>query len=60
MQIELLISTLGMKIELLILTLGALFVCYGIGYVVGFHSCFDYLQGELDKFKMELEDEDEG
>ena len=49
-----------MKIELLILTLGALFVCYGIGYVVGFHSCFDYLQGDLDKFKMELEDEDEG
>lgn len=45
-----------MSIELIVIGLGALFIAYGIGYIIGYKHCFDYLQAELERFKENPDD----
>lgn len=40
------------------LIIGACIVSLGIGWVMGFRACFDYLSSKLDKFRREHEEEE--
>ena len=39
-----------MKIEIILLGLALIFCGSGMGYVIGFRHCFNYLKSELEKF----------
>ena len=38
-----------MKIDLIIAILGIVICAYGVGYLIGYRHCFEFLKAELNK-----------
>ena len=40
-----------MRNEVVVIGIGLMFIAYGLGYVLGYRHCFDYIQEEFRRYR---------